>query len=144
MKISIENQTDFSPPLDRFEEIAQELTEREIELIICNNETIQQLNSKYRSKNKPTDVLSFPLEGGFDTLPLGSIVMSADMIRQKANEFGHSPQDESILLFIHGLLHLLGYDHEVDQGEMRAREMELIEAFDLPRSLIIRTNKEEE
>jgi probable rRNA maturation factor len=144
MKISIENQTDLSLPIDRFEAIAQTLTEREIELVICNNDTIQQLNAEYRSKNKPTDVFCFPLEGDFDTLPLGSIVMSSDIIRQKADEFEHSPQDESTLLFIHGLLHLLGYDHEVDQGEMRAREAELIETFDLPKSLIIRTKKEEE
>jgi len=144
MKITIDNQTDFPIPLDRFESIARPLTNREIELIICDNPTIQKLNSEYRSKNHPTDVLSFPLEGDIDKLPLGSIVISSDMIEQKAKEFRHTPQEESILLFIHGLLHLLGYDHETDDGEMRAEEERLIHQFNLPESLIVRIEKEKE
>ena len=139
MKITIDNQTGFPLPIDMLETIAESLTKREIELIICDNSTIKEINAEYRSKNTPTDVLSFPIEGDFDTLPLGSIVMSSELITQKAEELGHTPQEESVLLFIHGLLHLLGYDHEVDDGEMRAREAQLIEAFDLPKSLIVRT-----
>ncbi len=144
MKITIDNQTDFLIPLDRFESIARSLTKREIELIICDNPTIQKLNSEYRSKNHPTDVLSFPLEGDIDKFPLGSILISSDMINQKAKEFGHTVEEESILLFIHGLLHLLGYDHETDKGEMRAEEKRIIHQFNLPKSLIVRTEKEEE
>ncbi len=139
MEITIDNQTGFPLPIDRLETIAESLTKREIELIICDNLTIKKINAEYRSKNTPTDVLSFPIEGDFDTLPLGSIIMSSELIIQKAEELGHTPQEESVLLFIHGLLHLLGYDHEVDDGEMRAREAQLIEAFDLPKSLIVRT-----
>ena len=60
---------------------------------------------------------------------------------KKSKELGHTPQDELALLFIHGLLHLLGYDHECDNGEMRAKEEELIKKFDLPESLIIRTDR---
>ncbi len=141
MSIAIENQTGLPLPIETLEAIAASLIHREIELIVCDNNTIRQMNATYRTIDRPTDVLSFPLEGDFDALPLGSIVMSSELITQKAEELGHTPQEESILLFIHGLLHLLGYDHEVDNGEMRAREAELIEAFDLPRSLIVRTEK---
>ena len=139
MSILVDNQTGFALPIETLETIAASLTMREIELIVCDNETIQKMNAAHRAIDRPTDVLSFPLEGDFDTLPLGSIVMSSELITQKAEELGHTPQEESVLLFIHGLLHLLGYDHEVDDGEMRARESQLIEAFDLPKSLIVRT-----
>jgi len=144
MKIKLENQTDFPLPLEKLESIAEKWTNREIELVICNNDTIQKLNAEYRSKDYPTDVLSFPLEGDFDTLPLGSIVISSDMIRQKAAELGHTAQEESILLFIHGLLHLLGYDHESDDGEMRSLEEKQIRSLNLPESLIVRTENKEE
>jgi len=141
MTITLENQTDFLLPMDQLEIIAERLTSREIELIICDDAAIKKINAEYRSKNTPTDVLSFPLEGDFDMLPLGSIVISSDRILQTAEQLGHTAQEESILLFIHGLLHLLGYDHEVDNGEMRSLEKELIEVFDLPLSLIVRTEK---
>jgi len=71
--------------------------------------------------------------------PLGSIVISKDFVLSKANELQHSSQDEMTLLFIHGLLHLLGFDHEVDSGEMRLKEASLIKEFQLPTSLIVRT-----
>ncbi|MEO1923813.1 MAG: rRNA maturation RNase YbeY, partial [Nautiliaceae bacterium] len=87
---------------------------------------------------KPTDVLSFPLEN-IPGMPLGSIVISIDTAKKGAKEFGHSIENEIKLLFIHGLLHLLGYDHEIDNGEMRAKEEEIIKKFNLPQSLIIRT-----
>jgi len=142
--IDLENQTSLAVDIDGLEKIAQSLTTKEIELIITDNETIQELNQEYRDKDKPTDVLSFPMDAPFTEqsifgMPLGSIIISADFVKQKADEFGHTVQDELSLLFIHGLLHLLGFDHEVDEGEMRAREKEIIEAFDLPSSLIVRT-----
>jgi probable rRNA maturation factor len=62
-------------------------------------------------------------------------------VSKKAKELGHSEQDELSLLFIHGMLHLLGFDHEVDEGEMREKEKALINTFDLPKSLIIRTGE---
>ena len=71
--------------------------------------------------------------------PLGSIIISEDFVKQKALEFGHTSSDELALLFIHGLLHILGYDHEVDDGEMRKMEKELVKRYNLPKSLIIRT-----
>ncbi len=60
------------------------------------------------------------------------------MVLEGAKRFKHSTDDEVALLFIHGILHLLGYDHEADSGEMRDMERELIEKFNLPDSLIVR------
>ena len=74
--------------------------------------------------------------------PLGSIVISSEHVINKAKELKHSISDEVTLLFIHGLLHLLGFDHEVDNGEMRDEEAKLIKQFSLPDSLIVRTHKE--
>jgi len=143
--IDLDNQTSLTVDLDALEAIAQSLTNREIELIITDNENIQELNREYREKDNPTDVLSFPLETPFTEqsvfdVPLGSIVISADYVREKANIYGHTEQDELKLLFIHGLLHLMGYDHETDEGEMRQKEREIIEQFNLPSSLIIRND----
>jgi len=143
--IDLENQTDLPVDLDALEAIAQSLTTKEIELIITDNASIQELNQEHREKDKPTDVLSFPMDAPFTEqsifgMPLGSIVISADFVREKAKEFGHTLQDEFSLLFIHGMLHLLGFDHETDDGEMRAREKEIIEEFHLPSSLIVRTS----
>lgn len=143
--IDLENQTNLSVNIDGLEKIAQSLTTKEIELIITDNKTIRELNQEHREKDKPTDVLSFPMDAPFTEqsifgMPLGSIVISADFVKQKADGFGHSVQDELSLLFIHGLLHLLGFDHEMDDGEMRAKEKKIIEAFDLPSSLIVRTS----
>jgi probable rRNA maturation factor len=70
--------------------------------------------------------------------PLGVIVISKDFVTEKSREFGHTNQEELTLLFIHGLLHLVGYDHETDEGEMRRREELIIDAWRLPKSLIVR------
>jgi probable rRNA maturation factor len=139
--IELDNQTELNVDTEALEKIAALLTDAPIELIITDNETIRELNARYREKDKPTDVLSFPLEQAIPGMPLGSIVISEPYVREKAEEFGHAPDDELALLFIHGLLHLLGYDHEVDNGEMRAKEQELIEQFHLPKSLIVRTTE---
>jgi probable rRNA maturation factor len=119
------------------QEIKQTLTDKEIELILLSNDEIKTINSDFRGKDSATDVLSFPLED-MPHSPLGSIVISVDMVKQKALELEHSESDELTLLFIHGILHLLGYDHEVDKGEMRKLENELVEKFNLPNSLIVR------
>ena len=65
--------------------------------------------------------------------------MSVDKVEEVANQLGHTQDDELSLLFIHGLLHLLGMDHEVDQGEMRTKEESIVRKFELPLSLIVRT-----
>ena len=72
--------------------------------------------------------------------PIGSIIISLDFLKEYANEYKNTIEDEFALLFIHGILHILGYDHEVDNGEHRAKEEELINHFNLPKSLIIRNS----
>ena len=102
------------------------------------NSTIAEIDLQSRGVDKPTDVLSFPYEDMPMSL-LGSIIIAQEFIENKAQELGHTPSDEMTLLFIHGLLHLLGFDHEVDSGEMRDKEELLIKEFNLPTSLIVRT-----
>jgi len=136
--IELDNRVNLQIDTAFLQSIANELTDKEIELIITTNEEIQEINREHRGVDKPTDVLSFPYEEVFMG-PLGSIVISEDFVRQKADEFGHTLSDELALLFIHGLLHILGFDHEVDNGEMRQEEHKLIKKFSLPESLIIRT-----
>jgi probable rRNA maturation factor len=136
--IDIDNQTDYTIDTTFLTTLLTSLTKKDIELIVTGNEAIQQINAQYRGIDKATDVLSFPYED-MPMAPLGSIVISLDYVKLKAKELGHSHDDEFALLFIHGLLHLLGYDHECDNGEMRQKEEELIMKFNLPKSLIIRT-----
>ena len=138
--IDFDNQTDLNIDLEALETIAQSLTLRDFELIVVNNETIKEINFEYREKNEATDVLSFPFDGDFAHLPLGTVIISEDFVKEKALEFNHSIEDEFKLLFIHGLLHLLGFDHEVDNGEHRKKEEELIKKFNLPSSLIVRNS----
>ncbi len=115
--------------------------DREVEVYILEDQEMIELNFSARGKEGLTDVLSFPCEAVVDGLPLGSIVLSARLISQKASEYGHSLEEEATLLFIHGLLHLLGFDHECDRGEQREKERELIEFFNLPLSLIVRVEE---
>ncbi|MEA2029916.1 MAG: rRNA maturation RNase YbeY [Campylobacterota bacterium] len=140
--ISLDNQTNYTIETVLLEKILATLTSQEVELTLCDNATIATLNATHRDKDKPTDVLSFPLVSDFDFMPLGNLVISLEMAQEVANELGHSVEDEIALLFIHGTLHLLGYDHESDEGQMRTKEIELIEHFELPRSLIVRTQEE--
>lgn len=144
--IDLDNKTTLEVNLDLLEEIAQTLSTKEVELIITDDQTMQELNKEHRGKDSITDVLSFPVDAPFTEqsifgMPLGSIIVAASFVKDKAADFDHSEQDELSLLFIHGMLHLLGFDHEVDDGEMRKREKELIEQFDLPKSLIVRTEQ---
>ena len=118
--------------------IATALTDKDIELLVVNKDEIRSINKEQRGLDHATDVLSFPYEE-MPFVPLGSIVISESHVIEKAKELGHSNMDEFTLLFIHGLLHLLGYDHETDEGQMREKEKEIIEKFNLPNSLIIRT-----
>lgn len=138
--IDLDNQTTFEINLTELESIKKDLTSKDIELIITHNDTIQQLNKIHRNIDKATDVLSFPMEFELPNMPLGSIVISIDFVQQKAQEYHHSMQNELQLLFIHGLLHLLGYDHEKDHGEHRNKEELLIKQYGLPDSLIVRNS----
>jgi probable rRNA maturation factor len=143
--LNIENLTDHTLNVKLLESISNSLTSREIDLILCYNNTIQQYNKEYRKKDKATDVLSFPIANDIiidnNLMPLGSIVISVNFVMDKAEEYKHSSESEMALLFIHGLLHILGYDHETDNGEMREKEALIIQSFNLPHSLIVRTEE---
>ena len=138
--IELENNTNLEIDISNLENIANTLTKKDIELVVVNNEEKRLLNKEHRNIDKATDVLSFPMDFDFPNMPLGSIVVSTDFVEEKAKEYGHTFNEEFSLLFIHGILHLLGYDHEVDNGEHRNKEEELIKEFNLPDSLIIRNS----
>ena len=104
----------------------------EVSLTLSDDEYIHTLNRQYRSKDCPTDVLSFALnEGeepeiidGPEEMLLGDIIISVETAARQAEEFGHSLERELAFLTVHGMLHLLGYDHqrEEERSEMRAEE----------------------
>ena len=138
--IDLDNSTSYDIDLASLEAIKESLTQKDIELLVVHNDEIQELNKEHRNIDKATDVLSFPMDFEMPNMPLGSIVISTDFVEEKAKEYGHTFNEEFSLLFIHGLLHLLKYDHEVDNGEHRAKEEELIKKFNLPDSLIVRNS----
>ncbi|MGI6641316.1 MAG: rRNA maturation RNase YbeY [Limnochordia bacterium] len=114
----------------------------EVSLTFVDDEQIRVLNREYRAKDTATDVLSFPQddEDGFMSIPgmpqvLGDIVISLPRAEEQAETFGHSLEREVVYLAVHGLLHLLGFDHEDEEGraEMRAREEAVMEAIGLRR-----------
>jgi len=138
--IDFDNQTDKTIDITLLETIAKSLTSKEIELMVCDADTIQDINADTRNIDKATDVLSFPYEA-MPMAPLGSIVICEDIVTSVASGLNHSDDDERALLFIHGMLHILGFDHECDNGEMREKEEALINQFGLPKSLIVRTEE---
>jgi probable rRNA maturation factor len=140
--IDYENLTASHYSLKTLEKITASLTKRDVELTLTCNDEMAKINATFRGIDAPTDVLSFPNDP-MPFAPLGSIVISDDYVKNIASKLGHSDQEEFTLLYIHGLLHLLGYDHEIDHGEMRRKEEALIKKYDLPQSLIVRTQEEE-
>lgn len=136
--IDFTNETTLDIDISLCEEILNDVSNDDIELILVDSNEIKSLNKEYRGIDKPTDVISFPFEK-IPNIPIGSIVINADKVVEKSAEFGHSKDEEFTLLFLHGLLHVLGYDHEKDNGEMRKKEREIIEKFSLPKSLIVRS-----
>lgn len=136
--LHIDNQTTHKINFEKLNLIYENLTNKDLELILTDNETIKNLNNQHRNKNTPTDVLSFPFEN-IPHAPLGAIVISVDMALHVSKNLSHTLEDEISLLFIHGFLHVSGYDHETDNGKMRKKEEELIKKFNLPKSLIVRT-----
>jgi len=99
----------------------------EVNVLVTGDARVRELNRSYRRVDAPTDVLSFP--GGED-LPtggrwLGEVVISLDTARRQAVELGHGELEELEELLLHGILHLLGYDHEQDGGEMNELELAL-------------------
>jgi len=102
---------------------------RDFHCLITNDAELQALNAKFRGKDYPTDVLSFPAasfpaEGpAADESFLGDIAISMQRARAQARTWQHTAEEEIRILMLHGVLHLLGMDHELDGGEMRRTEM---------------------
>jgi probable rRNA maturation factor len=98
-------------------------------IVLVSDRVIRRLNRDFRNQDKPTDVLSFPTgPKGLSHLEeptLGDMIISVETARRQAFARRHSLERELRVLAIHGLLHLLGYDHEVDRGEMRRKELKL-------------------
>jgi probable rRNA maturation factor len=122
--------------LQRFAQRAQKLAEvqGEVDILISGNTRLRNLNRRFRRKNKPTDVLSFPRPSG------GDIAISAQIARDNAQRYGHSFAIELKILVLHGMLHLAGYDHESDNGRMARVESRLRSQLKLPASLIDRSH----
>jgi probable rRNA maturation factor len=110
----------------------------ELSILLCDDATIHELNRRHRRKNKPTDVLAFAmaeaLEGPDQSALLGDVVISLDTARRQAEARQVPLLDEVTLLLAHGLLHLLGYDHQT-----RAEERRMTARTDLLRAAAVET-----
>jgi probable rRNA maturation factor len=109
----------------------------EFNVIIINNEEIHKINKEYRGIDRPTDVISFALEDYKDIKyendyrVLGDIYISIDKVKEQAKEYGHSEKRELAFLAVHGLLHLLGYDHmeKEDEKVMFSRQELILDGY---------------
>ena len=110
----------------------------EVTVLLADDTRMRALNRSFRGKNKTTDVLSFPAAKNGEGAA-GDLAISVPVAAAQAEAHGHGMAEELRILLLHGLLHLAGYDHEIDAGEMRAKEAELRARFKLPVSLIERT-----
>jgi probable rRNA maturation factor len=122
--------------LQRFARRAQTLArvKGEVDILISSNKRLRDLNRRFRRKDKATDVLSFPRPSG------GDIAISAQIALENAQRYDHSLAAELKILVLHGMLHLAGYDHELDNGRMARAESRLRSQLKLPASLIDRAH----
>ena len=114
-----------------------------LSILFTGNEEIQVINKQYRGKDQPTDVISFALnegdepniEGEIPVNMLGDIIISVEKAIEQAGDYGHSVRREIAFLTVHGMLHLLGYDHieEADRVEMRKEEDFVMEQLGISR-----------
>ena len=95
----------------------------ELAVVLAGDRTLRSLNARYRGKDKPTDVLSFPGPGGQEGL--GDVVISLETAARNARALGRTLPQEVDVLALHGFLHVLGYDHETDDGTMDRLERRL-------------------
>ena len=124
-----------------FEAEGVDMERAEISLTLVSLEEIRELNRDYRDVDRETDVLSFPQYEGVEEMPeegelcLGDVVICIDKVKSQAEEFGHSFEREFVYLFVHSLLHLLGYDHMEDDEKtvMRAKEEATMKEINLLR-----------
>ena len=107
-----------------------------VNVLVTSSHELRALNRRFRKKDKTTDVLSFPPM--FDEGFAGDIAISADIAGRNARRLGHSAAEEIKILTLHGILHLAGYDHETDEGEMARLEQSLRKKLGLPSGLIER------
>jgi len=125
VKIDLKPFREFATMADS---VVSETLGRSYSIALISDRRMKELNSFFREKDSTTDVLSFPHEPDEfdqDESNLGDIVISVEQAERQAAENGLSLQNEIKQLILHGLLHLCGYDHETDSGEMNARELEL-------------------
>lgn len=113
-----------------------------VNVLVTSSSELRSLNRRFRGADKATDVLSFPTPEGQSTArPLaGDVAISADIARENARRLGHSVADEVKILTLHGILHLAGFDHEQDKGEMARKESGLRRQLKLEAGLIERTH----
>ena len=123
------------------------LPEVDVYITLTNNEEIHKINKEYRDVDRPTDVLSFPMYERDEIAGLkndtddeiekilGDIIVSIEKVREQAEEYGHSFERELAYLVTHGMLHLLGYDHMIEEEKavMRKREEEILETLNITR-----------
>jgi probable rRNA maturation factor len=112
-----------------------------VNVLVTSSAEMKSLNRRFRGKDKPTDVLSFPAESGAQKQFAGEIAISAEIATKNAHALGHSPAEEVKILVLHGVLHLRGYDHERDHGQMAKREEQLRAQLHLPLGLIERVQR---
>jgi probable rRNA maturation factor len=111
-----------------------------VNVLVTNSSELRSLNRRFRGKDKPTDVLSFPSPRtrGEVTRTAGDVAISFDIARENAKKLVHSVSDEVKILVLHGILHLAGFDHERDNGEMARQESRLRRQLKLNSGLIER------
>jgi len=113
----------------------------EVAVLLAGDRTLRRLNREFRDIDKATDVLSFPAERMMNSGHAGDLAISLETAARQAREHKHSLRDEVRVLLLHGLLHLVGMDHETDHGEMAEREAMLRKRFGLKTGLIARSGR---
>jgi probable rRNA maturation factor len=111
----------------------------EVNVLLTSSTEMRRLNSRYRKKRMPTDVLSFPALKGNGLA--GDIAISIDIARRNARERNEKLEQEVCVLILHGLLHLAGYDHETDDGAMERKERQMRKSLALAPGLIERARQ---
>jgi len=129
--------------LDRFVTRARRVAglRSAVNVLVTSNAELKELNRRFRGKDQPTDVLSFPALPGLKPRYAGDIAISAEIAAHNARALGHTPAEEIKILALHGILHLRGYDHERDRGKMARREEKLRRDLRLPIGLIERAEQ---
>ncbi len=125
-------------PLAQFATLLREQVAegRAYHCLLTDDKELRRLNREFLSKDYATDVLSFP--SGEEDGELGEMAISVDRAREQAEALGHNVETEIQILMLHGLLHLLGMDHETDRGKMRRTETAWRKKLGLPAGLIER------